>query len=732
MKKYIICLFILISQIPIYGQNISGHIIDENKQAIIGASIFLKGTNSGTISNKDGEFNLVRDGAYYKLIVSAVGYNPDTVTIPKGVTQLNITLKTGVELSDLVVSTSTPGSSYDRNSITNLQNITSGELRKAACCNLSESFETNPSVDVSYSDAATGAKQIKLLGLAGIYVQMLHENVPTLRGIAAPYGLGYTPGPWMEGIQISKGTASVKNGYESVTGQINIEYLKPDKSDRLGINVYANDAGRLEGNINSAIAINKYLSTVVLAHIEDEIQELDSNKDGFMDQPMVRQQNIMNNWKYFKNNYFLHTSLRFLNENRIGGQLSKINNPYTINIDSKRYEFFAKNGFLFDDKNESSVALILSGSLHENNSQFGIKNYNGDQENWYANLIYDTGFSKKHKLSLGSSWTYDNYNEYLNAIPINNNESTPGIFAEYTFNHNDKYIVLAGIRADKSSLYGMFYTPRVHIKYNVAESFNLRVSAGKGFRTPNVLAENSFLLASSRDINISTKLQQEEAWNYGVTATGHIPLFNKELNIQGEFFFTNFLSQVVSDLDTDPHAVNIINVSNGSYSKSYQIEASYELLRGWSITAAHRITDSKATINGKLREKPLTNRYKSLITSSYQTKLKKWQFDLTALFNGGGRLPDPDTNNPKWATEFKPYTIINAQVTKYFRTWSIYLGSENLSNFIQKDPIIDVANPTSTDFDASMVWGPIHGRKIYAGLRWNIPAKETNKKHNTH
>lgn len=722
MRNIVLGIFLAIYQLS-FSQQFDGMLMDENGQAIIGASVLVKGSGTGTLTNNEGWFSIQRVHETDTLIISAFSFKTDTILLDKETKMRHITLKTGIELSDLVVTTATPGTSYNRKSISNLQNITTGELCKAACCNLSESFETNPSVDVAYSDAATGAKQIKLLGLAGTYVQMLNENVPTLRGIAAPYGLGYTPGPWMESIQISKGAASVINGYESVTGQINVEYLKPSNSDRLGINLFASDAGRMESNLHSAISINKQLSTGILAHVDDELIELDMNHDGFMDQPKVKQQNILNKWQYLNDKYMLNVMLRFLNEDRIGGQLSNIMNPYTIGINTKRYEFFAKNGYKFEDKHESSLGLIISGTLHQNESNFGMKSYTGEQENWYANLIYQTELNEKQRLSTGASWNYDSYTETFNTNPLNKRESTPGIFAEYTLNLREKFIVLVGTRADYSSLYGLFFTPRLHMKYSLSKSFNLRASAGKGYRSPNILAENNFLLASSRTINIAPDLKQEKAWNYGITATKHFRLNKKELTLQGEYFFTNFVNQVVSDLDSDPHAVNIINVNQGSYANSIQLEASYEILRGWNITVAHRITDSKATINGVLREKPLTNRYKSLITTSYQTRLKKWQFDFTAQVNGGGRLPDPDKINPKWDKQFKPYTVLNAQITKYFKTWSVYLGSENFGSFTQPNPIIDVANPFGNDFDASMIWGPIHGRKIYVGLRWALAKK---------
>jgi outer membrane receptor for ferrienterochelin and colicin len=282
---------------------------------------------------------------------------------------------------------------------------------------------------------------------------------------------------------------------------------------------------------------------------------------------------------------------------------------------------------------------------------------------------------------------------------------------------------MLGLRSDYSSVYGLFYTPRIHLKFNPSKHLNFRASVGKGYRSPNILAENSYLLASNRTLTISQNLKQEEALNYGITATAYIPINHRDLTIQGEAFRTDFINQAVSDLDSNPHAVNVINLHNNSYANSYQIEASYEIMKRWTVTAAHRITDSRQKIDGVWREKPLTSRYKSLITSSYETRLKKWQFDLTAQLNGGGRLPDPEVSNPLWEKEFKPYTVINAQITKNFRHISIYGGCENIFDYRQKNPIIDASNPYGSNFDATMIWGPLDGRKIYAGLRWSLAQK---------
>ncbi|NDV47579.1 TonB-dependent receptor [Paludibacter sp. 221] len=725
MKKILyLTILLLISTLSVSAQ-VRGLVMDTGGEPLIGVNVYWEGTTVGVATDAAGQFSLPRLNATNRLVFSSVSFNNDTVVVSAPYDFLNVVLNEVIELSEVSVIQKKPGVLKARTSVFQTEKITGDELCKAACCNLSESFETNPSVDVAYSDAATGAKQIRLLGLSGAYVQMLTENIPSLRGISSAYGLGFIPGPWMESIQVSKGTSSVINGYEAITGQINVEYKKPQTSEIVAANVFASDAGRVEANANASVLLNDKLSTGVLLHFSDELRDNDHNGDDFLDMPKIRQMNAINRWYYTNGNYTSQVFLRGLSEKRTGGQ---IEGPYKIGIETQRYEFFTKNGYVFNHAKGTSLGFILSGSWHEQDAKYGNKAYDGVQGNIYANLIFQTNFTDAHKLSAGASFNMDDYNEKLvipnvSYDPIKKREYVPGAFAEYTFNWDDKFIALAGLRGDYNSFYNRFLiTPRLHLKYNVSDYVHLRASVGKGYRSPNVWAENNFLLASNRQVSYEENLKMEEAWNYGLSVQTYIPMFGRELSLSGEWYYTDFAQQVVTDMDADAHAVSFYNLNGGrSYASNLQFEANMEIVRGLTATLAHRMTDVKSTYrDGSLREKPLTNRYKSLFTASYQTPLKKWQFDFTTQLNGGGRLPDADADNPLWEKEFNPYVVLNAQITKYFKTWSVYLGSENLTGFVQNNPIVDVANPFGSDFDATVIWGPTHGRKIYVGFRWAL------------
>lgn len=760
MKKFLMAAVLYgAAAIPLYAQ-IKGTVKDNTGAPIVGANVFWANTTEGTSTDVDGNFSLPRNKLQQRLVVTFIGYENDTVLVTKSKQPLEIVLQSGILMEEVEVVQRKLGTMKLRGSVMNEDMISSAELARAACCNLGESFTTNPSVDVSYSDAATGAKQIKLLGLSGTYVQLLTENIPNYRGTAAPFALGFIPGPWMQSIQVSKGSSSVKNGYEAITGQINVEFKKPQAPQSINFNLFGNNKEKFEANFDGNIHLNKRLSTALLAHYENGNRVHDDNGDGFLDMPKVEQYNFQNRWAWIGNHYVFQASVKGLKEERNSGQEPHAHSGsditatdpnsgeschedfgsnvtatdtelYKIGITTERYEAFTKNAYIFNKKKSTNVALILSGSLHKQDAGYGYKLYDVTQKNLYASLMFETNINERNSISTGLSLNHDYYDQHYrldnDADVVENRcvekETVPGAYVQYTYNWTDKLILMGGLRIDHSSLYGTFVTPRAHIKYAPNEVASLRASVGKGYRTNHVLAENNYLLASGRHISIDADLKQEEAWNYGISSSFYIPVCGKILNINTEYYYTNFTSQLVIDLDSDPHAVQFKNLNGKSYSHTFQAEATYPFFKGFSLTAAYRYTDVKTTYNHQLMQRPLTSKYKGLLTASYQTPLGLWQFDVTLQLNGGGRMPTPYTledGTASWDTGYPAYEQISAQITRWFRHWSVYIGGENMTGFKQKNPIVSASNPWSDNFDSTMVWGPVHGAIYYLGLRINI------------
>lgn len=666
-----------------------------------------------------------------------------------------LTTDTIAELEEVTVKARRLSTIKPRHSVFNEERISSEELTRAACCNLGESFTTNPSVDVNYSDAATGAKQVKLLGLAGTYVQMLSENIPNYRGAASPFALGYIPGPWMQSIQVSKGASSVKNGYEAITGQINVEFKKPQDIDQdINLNLYLNSKLRYETNADANIHLNQQLSTSVLAHYENMDRSWDHDEDGFLDMPRMKQYNLQNRWAWMGEKYIFQASLKALKEERRSGQTSAVSSAagtplYRIGIDTERYEAFAKNAYIFDRERNTNLALILSGTYHQQDAAYGHRFYDVKQTNGYAQLLFETDFSPMHKLAVGASLNYDRFDQryQLNAsiapsssateetVSVSREnaslqptfsdvrETVSGAYAQYTFNLQDKLVVMGGVRMDYSSLYGAFVTPRLHVRYSPADAIVIRASAGKGYRTPHALAENHNLLASGRKITLADDLQQESAWNYGISSTFYLPLGEKQLTLNAEYYYTDFSRQMVVDRESAPGEIRFANLQGDSYSQVVQVDATYPLLPGLQVTAAYRWTDVRTTYDGQLMERPLTGRYKGMFSASYKTPMEIWQFDATLQLNGGGRMPTAYTladGSPSWGERYQSFEQLSAQITRHFRHWSLYVGGENLTNYTQKHPIMNASNPWSDNFDSTLVWGPMDGITVYAGVRIKI------------
>lgn len=714
------------------AQKINGTVYEQSEkgeQPLPGVNIYWSGTQTGTISDGEGKYKIERDPNAHMLVFSFVGYANDTIHAPHDGNQYDHIMSGSKTLDEVEVVNRAKTNFVSRLSTVNAQTITSGELQKAACCNLSESFETSASVDVSYSDAVTGAKQIELLGLSGIYTQMMSENIPNLRGLATSFGLGYVPGSWMESIQVSKGASSVINGYESISGQINVEYKKAETSERFFLNLFQDHMGRSEINFNTKAGLNDHMHAMVMGHWSRNGTRHDDNGDGFLDEPLYTQYNLFARTDFHAKNFEGQFGVKGLKEDRRGGQMRfdadqprDVDNGYGIELLTERVETFLKTGFIFS-RPQTSLGIQQQFTYHHMDTYFGLRDYEGTQYSYYGNALFQSYISDtRHTYTTGFSYLYDRFEEQLNDSTFNRTESVPGVFYQYTYSDGTKLNLIAGMRLDHHNEFGFFATPRVHLRYGFNEHNILRLSAGKGYRTANILAENTSVLASSRELVVREQPKMEEAWNYGLNFSKHIDLNNRELTIGLDVYRTDFINQVILDRDADAQKVLVYNLDGRSYSNSIQLEANYELLRGLDVTAAVRFNDVQMTLNNELQEKPLVNKYKGLVSLSYATNLRKWQFDLTTQFNGVSRLPSTAGNpEPYRLDDYSPaYTIVNAQVTKFFRKWNIYLGGENLTNFKQNNPILAANEPFGPYFDSSIIWGPINGIKVYAGLRYTI------------
>ena len=741
--------------LALQGPTVKGFVLEEdekgNLKPVPFANVYWLENTSGTVTNDDGFFNLeIADTSNNTLVVSYVGYEADTLAL-KTNDELTIILRRNVNIEGVEVlgRSATTQISYLNPIFT--QHIAQEELLKAACCNLSESFETNPAVDVSFTDAVTGTRQIQMLGLSGIYTYITRENMPDVRGLSSIIGLTYTPGPWIESIQLSKGTGSVVNGYESIAGQINVELRKSNETDLAHFNAYANQEGRGEVNFIVSPWIGPHLSTDIFIHANAKPYKMDGNDDGFMDFPTGDQINVLNRWKYDSHKGFVtQLAFRILQDNKQGGQMdyndySDIENAryWGMENNRERYEAWGKAGYVFPSHKYRSIGLQFMGVRYNMRSYFGRKTYSASQESLYANLIFqDIIGNTNHKYRIGAGILQDYLDEdYRENILLAESdplqpfysqqlkEQTPGVFAEYSFSQCEFFNMVAGIRTDFSSVYGAFITSRLHFRYAPVEKTTFRAGIGKGQRRSFVFAENMGRMASSRTFYIDEDnnsenygLLPEQAINMGFSITQHFKIGYREGSFTSDFYHTRFINQVVNDIDDSPNRVLINNLDGESFANSLQAQVDYEIMRKFDIRLAYRWYDVNTNYRSGMLQKPLVAKHRAFINLAYETR-KKWFFDLTANWQGQKRLPNMDGNaGASHLGAYAPsFLLMNGQIAKRLKNGlEVYVGMENITNYKQDKPILGANDPFGSNFDASIIYAPITGSMTYAGIRWDI------------
>ena len=778
MKRFVyfaLSAFFIAAGGTLRAQDIRGVVRDADDRPLAGASVYWAGTTVGASTDAEGAFLLHRVKGYDRLVASYLGYVNDTLRIDEAVQRADFALRAeGVELEGVVVEGNLSGNFVKRDGIVKGEMISFAGLCKMACCNLAESFENSASVTVGYSDAISGARQIKMLGLAGTYTQILDENRPIMRGLSAPYGLSYTPGMWLNSIQVSKGVASVTAGHEAITGQINLEHRKPTDSERLFVNLYLDDELRPEANVSTAFPVSrdKKLSSVILLHGsgDTDVRKMDHNHDGFRDLPRSAQFNVANKWLYAADNGTqVRWGWKFVQESRLGGMLDYRNTDamreamfrdwdwqtegtrmplYGSQIRNRNANGYFKVGMpvgpsVYDeaeqDEMRSNLAFVADFDHFDEEAYFGLNDYSGNQNSLALNLMYNHYFTYRSSLNVGVQAHLDYYRETLGndtpwlgsdrAYDFGRDEEEVGAYAEYTYAVRDKFSVVAGLRGDYNAFYDRFFlTPRGHVKWNVTPSTTLRASAGLGYRSTNVITDNIGMLATGRELVIPAlgDLDRlEKALTLGGSLTQTFGLVNPgDATLSFDYFRTQFCNSVVVDQEYDAQTIRVYDSDGRSFTDTYQIDFSWTPVERLDIFATFRYTDSRMTIDrpdGTTArvERPLVSEYKTLLNIQYATKFRRWVFDATAQLNGPARIPTQtgDLADSRYSPR---YPMFYAQVSRKVGKFDIYVGCENIADYRQEDPILNAANPYDYKFNSMNVWGPLMGRKFYAGLRFNL------------
>ena len=765
MNRLLLIALLLLATIRTFSQDkVEGVVMEakaeNNRIGISGANIYWMNSQIGTITDNEGLFTIPFSKEHTKLIISYVGFKSDTLTInkPKKVHHL---LQPANQLDEVVVEKKRDAVQKAYFSSQNVITVNSAELLKAACCNLSESFETNPAIDVNFSDALTGTKQIQMLGLTSPYLLITQENIPMVRGASQAFGLTFTPGTWVESIQITKGAGSVVNGYESISGQINAELVKPLTDNALFLNGYYNVNGRMELNTHINQKLNDKWSTGLYLHGNARTQKEDNNNDGFLDAPLANQINIMNRWQYqnVETGWVSFLNIRFLNDEKQVGQVDfdpdvpnairgfgnanafeAIEEAVMLEADrwgseiaTRRFDSSIKLGYVFPELPYQSFGFQVSYSNHDQESYFGVNRYDIEHESVYSNLIFNSIIGDtQSQFKTGLTFAYDGYEELVNTTDFSRDDASLGAFFEYSFDNLEHISLTAGLRMDTHNRLGTFITPRLHMRYSPWEKGSLRGSVGRGRRAANIFAENQQLFASARQIQILDTegniygLAPEDAWNYGVSFLQGFTIFERPGNVTIDFYKTDFKNQVVVDWE-NPRAISFYNLDGKSSASSFQLEVNYEILPQLELRTAYKYYDVNTDYRSGNLQKPLLAQQRFFANLGYMTVLTEkgaqWKFDYTLHTIGKQRLPNTAVNPSQFrlGKYSDPYSLMNAQITKVFsKKFEIYMGGENLTNFRQNNPVLSAENPFGANFDTSIVFAPIMGRMFYGGFRYKL------------
>ena len=743
--KYLSYILLLIPIISFSQEKIEGVILERNEKneliGLSGANVFWANTPIGTMTDLEGAFSIPYKKEYTNLVISYVGYVSDTITVNSS-KRIEHTLKSKDQLDEVVIKTRKKASTRSYLSSQNVINVSSSELLKAACCNLSESFETNPSIDVNFVDALTGTKEIKMLGLTSPYILITSENIPSVRGASQIYGMSFIPGTWVESIQITKGAGSVINGFESIAGQINSELQKPSTDNLLFVNVYGNGNGRFELNTHVNTNVTDKWDTGLYVHGNVRNHKFDKNEDSFLDMPLQKQINLMNRWQYtnYEKGLVSFINLKFLNDEKQTGQVGFDPNrdQFTTNywgskIDTQRIEGSVKFGYVNPEIPYQTIGVQASFSNHLQESYFGLNVYNITHDSFFATAMFNSIMGdSRNKFKSGISATYDDYNELVNTDVYQRTENSFGAFFEYSYDNLGDLNLTVGLRVDTSNLLGTFLTPRLHARYTPWEDSAFRISVGRGKRSANIFTENQKMFASSRQINILDTsgtiygLDPEIAWNYGISFSQKFNLFGKKSEITFDYYRTDFVNQIVVDWE-NPREVNFYNLKGKSIATSFQTELNMNILKGFDIRTAYKFYDVKTDYSSGNLDRPLTPKHRVFVNGSYETLRKKngaqWKFDSTFNWLGEQRFSSTYGNSLEYKLPETTPTVatINMQITKVFSAaFELYLGGQNLTNEKQDHPILNSENPFESTFDTTFVYGPIFGVSFYAELRYKL------------
>ncbi len=729
--RTILFLYGMLVSVGAVAQNISGMVVDDHDDPLMGANVIWLSGEHGSTTDEDGTFSILRSDNTDKLIVSFVGYMSDTLTISDSEVYIRLLPEM---MEEVVVKARKAGIGISNIATSKVEAIDKVELTKSACCDLAGCFNTQASVQVHTSNVLTNSKELKILGLSGVYNQLLVDGFPMLQGLNYTYGISNIPGTLVQNIFISKGANSILQGSDGPSGQINV-LLADGDADRLLANAYMNSFGEKQFNLGHSFSTGDWRSHVAL-HTVQPAGEFDQDDDTFLDLPKLRRYELYNKWSYGNQSDWGWSSdiaYRLIDESRNGGQTSDSDLDYRQTVDMNLYELWSKTVFKFSD--EHKYSLFASAQYHDQESVFGPLGYDADQLNAWAKLEYQYSYSETSNLKAGVNYQVLDLSESFTGSDkfdistLDSDESISRLYTEHTLGAMDGRLTwMLGLSADYHDSYGWQYVPRTLIRYDLNDRLVVRANAGRSWRTAKIFSENINLLASAREIVFADDLGQdnplpiEQAWNYGINAVKKWSTDNANGYISVDFYRTEFDQQLFVDYDAEATAAYIRQFGGESVNNGFQTDLVFNFWEALDLRLGYVYVDAYRIVDDEKLVVPFNSKHRVLYGMGYKPLDRPYGFDLNVHWYGERLMPINDGVPNEYIQDAvsDPYAVLNFQFSFNHGRFEWYTGCENIFDYRQEQGIRAWQDPTSDYFDTATVWGPLRGREFYLGVRYRI------------
>lgn len=729
--------------------------VTENGQPIEFASIIIKQTSFGALTDTAGRFTITGIGpGSYTVLVSAIGFKPMQQVVQlyeNDSTMVRFTLEADASVLREVVISGTMKEVSKLESPVPVEVYSPVFFKANPTPSLFESLQNVNGVRPQINCNVCNTGDIHINGLEGPYTMILIDGMPIVSGLSTVYGLTGIPQALIDRIEIVKGPASTLYGSEAVGGLINVITKKTSSAPVSSVDVMGTTWGEVNTDLGVKFTAGKNAQSLLGINYFNYQNPVDNNDDGFTDVTLQNRISLFNKWSFDrKDNKVFTIAGRYNYEDRWGGEMNWTpehrggDEVYGESIYTSRWELLG----LYQLPVKELINFQFSANGHRQNSFYGVTSYNADQYIVFGQMTWNKPAGKHHDLLIGAAYRFTYYDD--NTPATRNDEGNqpaetflPGLFIQDEITINDYNKLLLGLRYDHNSIHGSIFSPRLNYKWSSHDKqLIVRFSAGNGYRVANVFTEDHAALTGARTVVFAESLRPETSWNTNLNVIKRI--YTKGgtfIALDATAFYTYFTNRIVPDYETNPNEIIYANLNGSAVSQGVSLNVDLSWANGFKVLAGATTMDVTLTEEGNRVRQLLTERFMGVWNIGYMFGNSGFSIDYTGNVYGPMRLPllGELDNRP----EYSPWwSLQNIQLTKKFsKGWEVYGGVKNLLNYTPPansiarsfDPfdknvqfdgngqvIATPDNPHALTFDPSYVFAPNQGIRGFLGIRWTL------------